>query len=125
MDRGVRWLAGGIGLVALILTALFLIPFSPSMPEAGLDASWRYALNEVVAEGRVFGQEVIFTFGPLASVVTGTFHPATDTMMMVGSALYAAGFCIAFALLAHPRRHAFAIFLPFAICLVSPNCGFL
>jgi hypothetical protein len=125
LDRGVRWLTGGIGLVALILTALFLIPFSPSMPEAGLDASWRYALNEAVAEGRVFGQEVIFTFGPLGSVFTGRFHPATDTIMMVGSALYAAGFCIAFAVLAHPRRHAFAIFLVVAVCLTSRDAGFL
>jgi hypothetical protein len=125
LDRGVRWLTGGIGFLALIFTALFLIPFSPAMPEAGLDASWRYALNEAVAEGQVFGQGVIFTFGPLGSVFTGTFHPATDTIMMVGSTLYAAGLCIAFALLAHPRRHAFAIFLVAAVCLTSRDAGFL
>ena len=95
------------------------------MPGADIDQSWFYALNEAVAEGRLFGQEVIFTLGPLASVVTQTFHPATDTIMMLGGTLYAAGLCIAFALLAHPRRHAFAIFLPFAVCVISPDAGFL
>jgi hypothetical protein len=125
LNRGARWLGRGIGFLSLILAALLLIPFSPSMPGVDLDESWKYALNEAVADGRVFGRDVIFTFGPLGSVLTRTFHPATDTIMMLASTLYAAGFCIAFALLAHPRRHALAIFLPFAVWLLREEAAFL
>jgi hypothetical protein len=112
--------------VALILAVLFLIPFAPAMPEDGLDPSWRYALNEAVAQGRLFGRDVTFTLGPLGSVYTRMFHPATDTLMMVASLVYAMGFAAMFALLAHPRRHVFAVFLPIAICLpILGDPGFL
>jgi hypothetical protein len=112
-----RYLGAAIGVAALIVTSLFLIPFSPSMPSEGLDPSWQYALNEAVAQGRVFGRDLIFTFGPLGLVYTGNFNPATDTIMMIASAVYALGFCAAIALLAHPRRYAYAVFLPIATCL--------
>jgi hypothetical protein len=99
-----RYLGGAIGVAALIVAALFLIPFAPSMPHAGLDPSWVYGVNEAVAQGRVFGRDLIFTFGPLASVYSDNFNPATDRIMMIGITVYALGFCAAFALLAHPRR---------------------
>jgi hypothetical protein len=121
-----HYLGGAIGLVALIVAALFLIPFAPVMPQDGLDPSWRYALNEAVAHGRLFGRDVTFTFGPLGSVYTRMFHPATDTLMIVASAVYATGFVAAFALLAHPRRHVLAVFLPIAISLpILGDPGFL
>ena len=61
------------------------------MPTFGLDPSLEYALNEAVGQGYVFGRDVIFTFGPLASLYWQLYSPATDTIMMVGSAIYAAG----------------------------------
>jgi hypothetical protein len=103
---------------ALIVAWLFLIPLSPAMPTAGQDPSWEYALNEAVAQGYVFGRDVIFTFGPLASVYTQVYSPATDTIMLVGSAIYAAGICAMFGLTAYPRLQYMAFAVPVMVVIV-------
>jgi hypothetical protein len=102
---------------ALIIAWLLLMPFAPGMPTAGLDGSWPYALNEAIARGYVFGRDVIFTFGPLASVYTRLYSPATDTMMLVGSAIYAAGICAMLGLAAYPRRDLMTLLVPILIIL--------
>ena len=102
---------------ALIIAWLLLMPFAPGMPTAGLDGSWPYALNEAIARGYVFGRDVIFTFGPLASVYTRLYSPATDTMMIVGSAIYAGGICAMLGLAAYPRRDLMALLVPIIIVL--------
>ncbi len=53
---------------ALVIAWLLLMPFAPGMPTGGIDGSWPYGLNEAIARGYVFGRDVVFTFGPLASV---------------------------------------------------------
>ena len=68
----------GFVLAAMVATVLFSMPLSPRFPKIGLDPSWMYALNEAVARHLVFGRDVVFTYGPLASVCTKMFHPATD-----------------------------------------------
>src|SRR5690242_15377060 len=75
-------------------TVLFIVPFSPKFPTIGLDPSWKYALNEAVTRHLVFGQDIIFTFGPLASAYTGMYHPATDWIMLCGSGVIGAGFSL-------------------------------
>jgi hypothetical protein len=96
------------------------------MPQAGLDPSWGYALNEAVAQGRVFGRDLIFTFGPLGSIYTASYDPGTDTIMMIGSVVYVLGFSAAFALLAHPWRYALLVLLPVAPALIlCPDAKFL
>jgi hypothetical protein len=40
-------------------------------PEDGLDPSWIQALVEATDQRRVFGSEVVFTFGPLHQLLTG------------------------------------------------------
>src|SRR6516164_5896795 len=102
---------------ALIIAWLLLMPFAPGMPTAGLDGSWPYALNEAIARGYVFGRDVIFTFGPLASVYSRLYSPATDTMMLVGSAIYAAGICGMLGLAAYPRRDLMALLVPIIVVL--------
>ena len=102
---------------ALIIAWLLLMPFAPGMPTAGLDGSWPYALNEAIARGNVFGRDVIFTFGPLASVYTRQYSPATDTMMMVASAIYAGGICALLGLAAYPRRDLMVLLVPIIIVL--------
>ena len=72
-----------IVLVALVLTCLAFIPFSPWMPRAGLDPSWCYAINEAVERGLVFGRDMIFTFGPMGSVYSTAYGPGTDFQMPV------------------------------------------
>jgi hypothetical protein len=106
-----------VGALGLAIGWLFLIPFSPEMPSAGLDPSWRYALNVAVSEGLVFGRDLIFTFGPLGSVYTHVYSPQTDHLMMVGSALYGAAFCAMLGLAAYPRRPLIALSVPILIAL--------
>ena len=51
--------------------ALVAIGASPILyPQAGLDPSWQQALVEATDSGRVFGRDVIFTYGPLHQAVT-------------------------------------------------------
>lgn len=104
-----------LGVLGIGATALLLIPFSPGMPSVGLDNSWVIALNEALAHGYVFGRDLIFTFGPLGSVYTRQYSPATDSIMMVASMVFSIGFCCAFGLAAYPRRLAFLMAVPFAI----------
>ena len=110
-----RFATGG----ALVVAWLSLMPFSPAMPTFGLDPSLEYALNEAVGQGYVFGRDVIFTFGPLASVYWQLYSPATDTMMMVGSAIYAAGICAMFGLAAYPRLYFMALAVPIMVALCT------
>jgi len=55
------------------------------MPSTSLDASWALGLNQAVAQGLAFGQDIIFTLGPYSSIYTKYYHPATDNMMIIGS----------------------------------------
>src|SRR4051794_31561142 len=58
--------------VAICLFAV-LSPFSPGMPEFGLDPSWRAVLGELPRLGLRTGQNVIFTGGPLSPLYTQWF----------------------------------------------------
>ena len=107
-----HWSTNGIIFAALLLAVLLTIPLNPQFPGTGLDLSWQYALNEAIARHLVFGQDIVFTFGPLAPVYTGMYHPATDWIMVFGSALFGAGLCIGLALLAYPRRLLLLLILP-------------
>ncbi len=68
------------------------VPLFPRFPEDGLDPSWQFALNQAVAQGLVFGQDVIFSFGPYAAVYNRVYHPATDGLMLLGALLFWAGY---------------------------------
>jgi hypothetical protein len=101
--------------VALLASFIFVLPLGPRMPSTGLDPSWCYALNEAVAHHLVFGKDLIFTFGPLGSVYTEMYHPATDGIMLTGSFLLALALCFGFVLLATPNRLLLLAFLPLVI----------
>lgn len=68
------------------------VPFTPNMPAHGLDPSWAFGMNEAVARGFVFGKDIIFTYGPYSSVLTESFHPVTDNLMMIGAMILALSF---------------------------------
>jgi hypothetical protein len=115
-----------VAFVPLLLTFLVLLPLAPRQPVSGLDPSWTYAVNEAVARHLVFGRDLIFTFGPFGSVYTQFYHPATDALMLAGSALLAMGLCIGFALLTVPRRPQLLWFLPLAVAVAhSPDATFM
>jgi len=95
---------------AISVTAVF-IPLNPRMPSAGLDASWQYAMNEAVAKHMSFGKEIIFTYGPYASICTRTYSPATDRRMILGSVLLAASYVIALLFIAAGKKRVVILIL--------------
>ena len=80
------------------------------MPESGLE-SWVLALNQAVAQGLRFGTDVVFTFGPYATVYTRNYHPATDGLMIFGSLYLALCFSLAIAVLMEKTLHRWVIVL--------------
>lgn len=103
--------------IAFLFVVLMLTPFAPHMPFPGLDGSWSYAMNVATAEHLRFGKDIVFTFGPLASVFTRIYHPATDWMMLLGSMLVAVALFAGLAALIPPRRKAVLLLLPVVISL--------
>ncbi|MFM0113503.1 hypothetical protein [Paraburkholderia nemoris] len=101
-----------LAILAVVLSALLVIPFSPAMPSSGLDASWAYALNEAIDRHIVFGKDLIFTFGPLGAAYTQMYHPTTDGIMLLTSTVLSAALCAGFAVLAIPRRPLALLLLP-------------
>lgn len=86
--------------LTLLVTAICIfVPFSPAMPTAGLDSSWMFGMNQAVAQGFSLGREIIFTFGPYASIYTTLYHPSTDFMMVSGGLYLAFSYWICLALL--------------------------
>jgi hypothetical protein len=71
----------------LLVTALCMfVPFLPWFPSEGLDSSWVLGMNQAVAQRLSIGSDLIFTFGPYASIYTRQYHPASDTLMLAGGA---------------------------------------
>jgi hypothetical protein len=74
-----------LSLVLLITLIAVFVPFSPAMPGTDLDSSWQFAMNQAMSQGLSIGKDVIFTFGPYASIYTKAYHPSTDCLMLCGS----------------------------------------
>lgn len=125
-------------------TLAILIPLNPDMPDKGvdqswifaineartksenvlplarLDQSWVFAINEAVARHLRFGKEIIFTFGPYASIYTRSFHPATDRLMVFGSLPLGLSYVIALLYLAR-RRQPYIILLLMLFLATFPS----
>ncbi|MFM0070190.1 hypothetical protein PQQ86_03315 [Paraburkholderia sediminicola] len=98
-----------LAVLSLLIAGLSIMPFGPAMSSVEV---WTYALNEAVANHLVFGRDVIFTFGPFASVYTQLYHPATYPIALIGSAIIAIGYCAGFALLSFNNRPLLLLLLP-------------
>jgi hypothetical protein len=86
-------------LMSLIIVIVAFVPFSPGMPSAGLDPSWIFAMNQAVSQGLAFGKDIVFTFGPYASLYSKTYHPSTDFMMVSGGLYLALSYWACFVFL--------------------------
>ena len=81
-----------LGGLLLLTSLLAFTPIVPTIiPNAGLDHSWRLAMNQAVAQGLVFGRDIIFTFGPYAELFTHYYHPATHPSALLLGALLGLG----------------------------------
>ena len=56
-------------------------------PELGLDESWEQALVEATDSGRVFGRDLVFTYGPLHQLATSQASRFL-LPLLVGRAVY-------------------------------------
>ncbi|HKB58147.1 MAG TPA: hypothetical protein VKC51_11215, partial [Lacunisphaera sp.] len=63
------WIFRILGFVVLTAVA-FCLPLFPTME---LDSSWRMAIGKFFVEGRQFGKEVVFTYGPLGWAMGKTY----------------------------------------------------
>ncbi|HEY6132325.1 MAG TPA: hypothetical protein VIV27_09905, partial [Halioglobus sp.] len=87
-----EWFFAALLLITVICK---FVPFAPLMPRGSLDPSWRFGLNQAVAQGLAFGSDIVFTLGPYASIVTRDFHPGTDSLMVWGSLYFSLSFWLA------------------------------
>lgn len=55
------WMFRSLGFLTLVAVCFSL----PAPPALELDASWRMAIGEFFQEGRQFGTDIVFTYGPL------------------------------------------------------------
>jgi hypothetical protein len=72
------WTFRGLGFVAMVLVA-FTLPYFPAME---LDSSWRMAIGKFFMEGRQFGREIVFTYGPLGWAMGKTFWGANWNVLV-------------------------------------------
>lgn len=79
---------------AITIFGIF-VPFLPSFPRPGLDPAWELGINQAAAQLLAFGKDIMFTFGPYASVLTTQYHPATDSLMVLASSLLALSYLLA------------------------------
>ena len=101
-------------LVLFITAIAVFVPFYPAMPSSGIDSSWVFGMNQAVAQGLAIGSDIIFTFGPYASIYTKSYHPSTDFMMVSGSLYLALSYSVCFGLLMRSTQW----YLVLAVCAV-------
>lgn len=64
------------GFLSSFMTLLVvLVPWRPNMPFSGLDPSWVSGIEWALLNGRHFGSDIVFTYGPLGFLFTAQFHP--------------------------------------------------
>jgi len=110
------------GLFVLPFLVVFLALFVPVWPAfpAGtqLDSSWIAGLNAATALGLSYGQQLVFTFGPYASVYTREYHPATDALTLFGGTLLAVCYALLVAGLARRRGVGAGLGMAVAVLLL-------
>jgi hypothetical protein len=109
-------------LLFTVITAIF-VPFYPKMPRPGLDPSWAFAMNQAVEQGFRIGKDIIFTFGPYASIYTKSYHPATDVLMISGSVYLGISYWFAAYLLTN-KSNIHLIYLIFLLFISSTFLSF-
>jgi hypothetical protein len=87
--RPLRLAVTALGLLLAVLWGLSLAQ-PPQATSVGLDESWRVGLTLATELGLRFGQDVVFTFGPLGFALQGVPDPALAVATACVTALLAA-----------------------------------
>jgi hypothetical protein len=141
-SNGGRLFSGSISFALVFAGAyLALAPLEVQMPGYGLDDSWRTVLGEALAKGWRFGQDIIFTGGPLSGVYTRYFQAEQFvrqfllSLCIIGAwAGLAAAFaveravlfpsvCLAVGMLAFPVHDSVLLGVPFLTALAGISLG--
>ncbi len=96
-----------VQVLLFVTVCCIFVPFFPTMPREGLDPSWVIGVNQATQQGLTFGRDIIFTFGPYASIYTKSYHPATDHLMIAGGFYLAICYWIALFFLTNKSRELF------------------
>jgi hypothetical protein len=75
----------------VILAAAFVLAFAPVVPVfpvTGLDYSWIQAIDQARTDGAVWGTDIVYAMGPLASLYTGAYSPAQHAQVLVLGLVY-------------------------------------
>lgn len=67
--------SSAVGVLSAALGAIASLPVRVAMPAADLDASWVAVLHEAFRQRWRFGEEVVFTHGPLGFLAVPVFEP--------------------------------------------------
>jgi hypothetical protein len=105
----------------VVTSIAVFIPLNPRMPSRGFDPSYAFALNQAVARHLTFGQQILFTYGPYASIATRTYDPATDQRMMFGSAWLGLSYLAALLFLAKGRKRLYLAGLLLFLATFGPG----
>lgn len=117
-------LAGAI----FIVSAIIYIPFAASLPDNInlLDGGWIFAMQQAVAQHLVFGKDIIFTFGPYASLFTSEYQPETAHIMFAGSFLMAVTFAFSLICLSKkPSEKIVALILALLLAVSAQDTKFI
>lgn len=116
MDHGWRRLTLGLGNIAvglgLICALLVIVPFHPDLPRIDQDASWPLAMNMATARHLAFGQDIVFTGGPLLAIYTRQLLPGTMWLMWAGAAWIGLVAIAALLVLTPRRRRPWLLLVP-------------
>ncbi len=117
---------GSLALALLIVIACLVVfvPFAPGFPSNSLDGGWIFGLNAAMAKGLVLGRDIVFTFGPYASVYTAEYHPAIDAQMLWSGCLLAIAFATSLICLTRGANRLIAIGLAVFLVLVPTDTRF-
>ncbi len=77
--RSLTWAFAAVTLVAVY------VPATPYLPCRGLDCSWAFAMCQAIEQRMVIGRDILFTYGPYASIATRIYTPHTYGLMLAGS----------------------------------------
>jgi len=84
------WTFRVLGFVVLVAAAFS----QPNFPAVELDASWRMALGKFFVDGKQFGTEVVFTYGPLGWVMGKTYWGGQWASLIAWHAVLSVAFVI-------------------------------
>lgn len=75
MPRGAPLPSPAVGVLSAALGAVASLPARVVMPAADLDASWVAVLHEAFRQRWRFGEDIVFTHGPLGFLAVPAFEP--------------------------------------------------